>query len=276
MRKLTKDGPDIDTKYNHLRKLLKDMDRVIVAYSGGVDSTLLLRVAKDVLHDGVLAVTALSETTPATEKTDAVRLAEDMGVKHLVLESHELKNPDFIKNPLNKCYICKKHRYGALLEVARKNNFDYVLDGANLDDHKDFRPGMQATRELGVRSPLSEVKLSKAEIRRLSKKLKLSTWDKPSYACLASRIPYHQAITVEKLRQVDDGETFIRGQGLSRQVRVRHEGETARIELMPPDIAKIVAPEVRESVVSYFKKLGFKFVAVDLAGYRMGSLNPQR
>jgi len=263
-------------KYQNLQKLLKSMGQVMIAYSGGVDSTLLLKAAKDVLKENVLAVTALSATTPDIERKDAVRLARAMGVEHLLLESRELDIPDFTKNPLEKCYICKKHRFGALVELARKKKINYVLDGANLDDHKDFRPGMRATRELGIRSPLSEVKLTKAEIRRISKKLKLPTWDKPSLACLASRIPYGRPITAEKLKQVDAGENYIRKLGLAGQVRVRHEGETARIEVAAADIVRIAAPEVRRRVAIYFKKLGFKYVALDLSGYRMGSLNPAK
>lgn len=266
----------MNEKYRNLQKLLKDMGRVMIACSGGVDSTLLLKVARDVLNENVLAVTALSATTPEMERKDAVRLARSIGVKHLLLESKEMDIPDFTKNPQDKCYICKKHRFGALVELAKKKKINYVLDGTNLDDHKDFRPGMRATRELGIRSPLSEVQLTKAEIRRISKKLKLPTWDKPSLACLASRIPYGQPITAEKLKQVDAGENYIRNLGLSGQVRVRYENETARIELSAQDIAKVAAPSVRKRVVVYFKKLGFKFVALDLSGYRMGSLNPTK
>ena len=252
------------------------MGRVMIAYSGGVDSTLLLKAARDVLKENVLAVTALSATTPEMERKDAIRLARAMGVVHILLESKELDIPDFTKNPLDKCYICKKHRFGALVELARKKKINYVLDGANQDDHKDFRPGMRATRELRIRSPLSEVNLTKAEIRRISKKLQLPTWDKPSLACLASRIPYGQAITPDKLKQVDAGENYIRKLGVSGQVRVRHEGETARIEVAAQEITRIAAPGVRKRVAVYFKKLGFKFVSLDLNGYRMGSLNPTK
>jgi len=266
----------MNAKYIKLQKLLKNMGRVLIAYSGGVDSTLLLKAARDVLNENVLAVTALSATTPETERRDAVRIARAIGAKHLLLKSKELDIPDFTKNPLDKCYICKKHRFGAMIELAEKKKINYVLDGANLDDHKDFRPGMRATREMDIRSPLSEVGLTKSEIRLISKKLKLPTWDKPSLACLASRIPYGRTITAEKLKQVDAGESYIRKLGLSREVRVRHEGETARIELAAHDIARAAASNVRKRVLVYFKKLGFKFVALDLGGYRMGSLNPTK
>ena len=203
----------------------------MVAFSGGVDSTLLLKVASDVLGDEVLAVTALSETTPRHERKDAIDLAKALGVKHLQVQTHELKLPEFIKNPENKCYICKKDRFGGLMEIAKKKGYPYVIDGGNLDDHRDYRPGIKATRELGVRSPLSEAKLSKKDIRALSKRLNLPTWNKPSYACLASRIPYHSPITAEKLSQVEAGEEFLRELGLSGQIRVRNHKEIARLEI---------------------------------------------
>jgi uncharacterized protein len=191
----------------------------------------------------------------------------------LLVETHELDIPEFVGNPKDKCYICKKSRFGRLLELARERGFNFVADGENLDDHGDYRPGIRATRELGVRSPLSEAKLSKGEIRLLSKKLNLPTWEKPAYACLASRIPYHSPITAEKLRQVDDGEEFIRSMGLSTQVRVRHHGDIARIELDQEDIPKLLDGTVRNRVVDFFKRLGFEFVTLDLEGYSMGSLN---
>ena len=264
---------DLATKHQHLQNLLMEMKRVLIAFSGGVDSTLLLKVAKDVLADEVLAVTALSETTPRFERLDADRLAKELAAEHLLVHTHELQLPEFVNNPENKCYICKKDRFGGLVELARKKGYRFVIDGGNLDDHSDFRPGIKATKELGVRSPLAEAGFSKQDVRALSKQLNLATWNKPSYACLASRIPYHSPITAEKLRQVDAGEEFIRHLGLSGQVRVRHHNDIARLEIEAKDLPQFMQSELRSKVIEYFRGLGFTYVTLDLEGYNMGSLN---
>jgi pyridinium-3,5-biscarboxylic acid mononucleotide sulfurtransferase len=264
----------IKEKYKKLKTVILDFKKVIVAFSGGVDSTFLLKTAIDLLgNERVLAVTAISATTSRQEKRDARTYAEVFGVEHAVIESEELDVPEFVQNPPNKCYICKKHRFGRLVEIAFEEGFDVVVDGENADDHLDFRPGSLAATELGIRSPLREAGLTKEDIRFLSKEIGLPTWNKPSFACLASRIPYHEIITPEKLAQVDKGEEFLRELGFLPQLRVRHHGNMARIELDDKDILKLVEYDIRVRIVDYFKSLGFGFVAIDLEGYNMGSLN---
>ncbi len=270
-------GPEISAttrrKFDHLQSILADMRGVMVAFSGGVDSTLLLKVAADVLGDKVIAVTALSETTPAHERQDAAAYARSMNVRHLEIVSQELTMASFTANPPDKCYICKKSRFAEIVRLAAAQKIPWVADGENRDDADDYRPGRRAARELGVRSPLREADLAKPEIRQLSRELGLPSWNKPAYACLASRIPYGQAITAAKLRQVDAGEDLIRALGVSWQVRLRHEGDTARIEVEAEAIERFLDRDVRRRVLSGLRKLGFKFVALDLEGYRCGSLN---
>ncbi len=273
MLEINSDWEEIRPKYEHLQDILMDMKDVLVAFSGGTDSTFLLKVAKNVLKEKVLAVTALSETMPEYEKDDALNFAREFNVKHLCINSEELKEPDFVKNPKDKCYICKKLRFGELVRMATVEGIAWVADGENEDDKQDYRPGSIAAKELGVRSPLREAGLTKAQIRFISKELDLPTWNKPSCACLASRIPYYQPITAQKLRQVDEAETFIRKINLFRQVRVRHEGDTARIEVSTEDIHKFMGNRIRKQICNKFKSLGFKFIALDLEGYSTGSLN---
>jgi len=261
-----------DKKFQHLEKNLLNMESVLVAYSGGVDSSLVLRVAKDVLGDKVFGITATSSVYPAEEIEQAEAFAQNLGVRHKIIETQELSNPKFVNNPQNRCYWCKRELFAELISIARKNDLNYVLDGTNLDDMDDFRPGMKAAHEFGIRSPLKEAAFTKEDIRSLSKRLGLPTWDKPSFACLASRFPYGVMITQENLLKVDKAERFLRELGLT-QVRVRHHNTIARIEVPKEDIPKLFEETARSRLLSYLKKLGYSYVAVDIEGYRTGSMN---
>jgi uncharacterized protein len=259
-------------KFSNLQDILKNMKRVLVAYSGGVDSTFLLKVALNVLGENVMAVIASSETYPEREYEDALRTAGKMGIEPRVIHTHELENPEFMNNPPERCYFCKKELFTRLKEIGAGENIPYVCDGANFEDRLDFRPGSEAARELGVRSPLKEAKLEKSEIRILSKELGLPTWNKPAMACLSSRFPYHTPIEKESLRRIEAAEEYIQGLGISR-LRVRHHGQIARVELDPEDFSKVMNNKVRAKIVARLKELGYFYVTLDLAGYRTGSMN---
>jgi uncharacterized protein len=263
---------ETERKYEDLKDHLESMGRVLVAFSGGVDSTFLLKVASDVLGDNVLAVIASSETYPEREQKEALRLAEDLKVRYKLIRTKELDDPEFRDNPPERCYFCKKELFSRLKEIAAGENIPHVCDGSNFEDTFDFRPGTKAAAELGVHSPLKEAGLDKSEIRILSKKLGLPTWDKPAMACLSSRFPYFTRIEKESLRQIDAAEEFLKSKGFT-QLRVRHHDRIARIEIPPQDFPRIVEEGMRNAIVENLKKLGYLYVTIDLAGYRTGSMN---
>ncbi|ACV62947.1 ExsB family protein [Desulfofarcimen acetoxidans DSM 771] len=254
-----------------LKQLIGNYGNAMVAFSGGTDSTLLLKMVADTLGvDKVLAVTTVSPLLPAAELIEAKNLAKNMGVAHLTLSTGELNNRDFIGNSRERCYLCKQIRYSKLLETAEIRGYDVILDGTNAEDELDFRPGIRALDELGVKTPLREAGLSKAEIRMLAKTFGLNNWQKPSAACLASRIPYGITITEENLLIIEKAEAFLKGLGLG-QLRVRHHGNTARIEAEPDEFALITA--AAKQIAAFFKSLGYIYTTLDLQGFRSGSLN---
>lgn len=267
--------PALKARLNRLEAEIKKLGSVIVAFSGGVDSSFLLKVAHDALSKTggrTLGVTARSSTYPAREFEEAVTIARLIGAEHMVITSEELEIDGFAENPVNRCYFCKGELFGKLSEIAGKEGIAAVLDGANVDDLKDHRPGAKAAREHGVRSLLMESGFTKEDIRSLSKEMGLPTWDKPSFACLASRFPYGTQITNEKLTMVDRAEEFLRTLGFT-QLRVRHHGQVARIELDPAQMARAMERDAARLIYGKLKEIGFKYVAMDMAGYRAGSMN---
>jgi uncharacterized protein len=263
----------VEEKFARLKEIFLSMGRVVVAYSGGVDSTLLLRAAKESLGEAhVVAVTALSPLYPDRELAGAKRMAQEMGVKHILIESNELEIDGFSKNPSNRCYFCKKELFEEMQNLARKETISFVVEGSTLDDEKDHRPGRRAIQELGIRSPLQEARFTKEDVRELSRTLGLPTWDKPSFACLASRFPYGEEITPEGLRMVDEAEDFLFSLGF-KQVRVRHYQSLARIEVYPEEMSRLMNGSLREKVVNRLKKIGYRYVTLDLQGFRSGSMN---
>lgn len=261
-----------EQKLSQLKNLFEDMDKAIIAYSGGIDSTLVAKVACDVLGDRALAITAVSPSLLPEELVDAKLQAQEIGIKHELVETHEMNNPQYTSNPVNRCYFCKSELHDTLKPLALQRGYSYVIDGVNGDDLRDYRPGIQAAKERGARSPLAELGISKLEVREISRLLGLPWWDKPAQPCLSSRFPYGEEITVEKLHRVGRAEIYLRKLGY-KNLRVRSQEDTAKIELPSETIQDFVLNTDLPELVKVFQKLGFMFVTLDLEGYRSGKLN---
>ena len=262
----------ITTKLEKLKTIFAEMDCALIAYSGGIDSTLVAKVAYDVLGDRILAMTAVSPSLLPEELEEAKEQAKLIGIKHELIETKELNNPNYTSNPSNRCYFCKSELHDNLKPIAKEKGYSYVIDGVNADDLQDYRPGIQAAKERGVRSPLAEVGITKVEVREITRKLGLPWWNKPSQPCLSSRFPYGEEITVSKLQRVGRAEIYLRKLGYSN-LRVRSQGDTARIELPPEEIKNFILNNNLRQIVSAFKEIGFIYVTLDLEGYKSGKLN---
>ncbi len=264
--------PELLTKYEKLKKYIASFKSAAIAFSSGVDSPFLLYAAKEALGDNVIAVTATSYSFPERELNEARSYCEQNGIRQFIIRFEELNIEGFSHNPKNRCYLCKRELFEKIIGVAKENGISEVAEGSNLDDDGDYRPGLLAIKELGVKSPLREIGFTKAEIRELSKEFGLPTWEKPSFACLASRFPYGDIINEEQLKRVDKAEQLLLDMGF-RQVRVRIHGDVARIELEPGQFERFMDEKVRTEVYRKFREYGFSYVSLDILGYRTGSMN---
>ncbi|MBE9581442.1 MAG: ATP-dependent sacrificial sulfur transferase LarE [Proteobacteria bacterium] len=262
----------VRVKQERLVHLLRDAGSLLVAFSGGVDSSFLLALAHQTLGSGAVAATATSEIFPVREKDVAVEFAQARGIEHILFPSEEISLPDFLSNGPDRCYHCKRSLFQKLDKMAKERGIRRVAHGANVDDLKDYRPGFQAANEIGVMAPLVDAGLSKQDIRLLSKEMGLATWDKPTMACLASRIPYGSPITVDKLKMIEQAEAFLFDKGI-KQCRVRHHGAVARIEVERQGLKMLMEDDLRKAIVHKFREIGFSHIAVDLEGYVSGSMN---
>lgn len=259
-------------KFNHLKKIIHSLGSAVVAYSGGVDSTFLLKVCADILNEKVLAVIGDSFTLARREKAFAIRMAKTLKVAYTVIVTREVNDKNFLKNDKDRCYWCKRELFSRLRRIANKRGYTYVVDGSNFDDYKDYRPGLKAKKELDIRSPLAEARLRKDDIRLLSQRFGLPTWDKPALSCLSSRVPYNTPITRERINRIERAENYLYKLGFS-QVRVRDYQELARIEVLPTQFSLFFNELVRKKILRYLRRLGYIYITFDLQGYLSGSMN---